>query len=117
MTVKLLTEHNLEFHSLKGGCTGSCESIHVKIPHCYKSHVAAQYFISFAELCEFRNDLLDVQNIHRYRHGCPELILSNLLSRDSQEWASRLALMGYAQYSELSGMYIATFSCVLYHSI
>ena len=67
------------------------------------------YFISFAELCEFRNDLLDVQNIHRYRHGCPELILSNLLSRDSQEWASRLALMGYAQYSELPGMYIATF--------
>ena len=26
MTVKLLTEHHLEFLSLKGGCTGSSES-------------------------------------------------------------------------------------------
>ena len=26
MTVKLLTEHHLEFQSLKGGCTGSSES-------------------------------------------------------------------------------------------
>ena len=30
MTVKLLTEHHLEFLSLKVGCTGSSESIHVK---------------------------------------------------------------------------------------
>ena len=36
-----LTEHNLEFISLKGGCTGSSESTLVKIPHCWKSHVAA----------------------------------------------------------------------------
>ena len=42
MTVKLLTEHHLEFLSLKGGCTGSSESIHVKMPHCWKSHVATQ---------------------------------------------------------------------------
>ena len=41
MTVKLLTEHHLEFLSLKGGCTGSSESIHVKIPYCWKSLVAA----------------------------------------------------------------------------
>ena len=41
MTVKLLTEQCLEFLSLKGGCTGSSESIHVKIPHCWKSHVVA----------------------------------------------------------------------------
>ena len=38
MSVKLLTEHHLEFLSLKGFCTGSAESIHVKIPHCCKSH-------------------------------------------------------------------------------
>ena len=37
MTVKL-TEHNLEFLSLKGGCTGSSESTPVKMPHCWKSH-------------------------------------------------------------------------------
>ena len=41
MSVKLLTEHRLEFLSLKGGCTGSSESTLVKIPPCWKSHVAA----------------------------------------------------------------------------
>ena len=30
MSVKLLTEHRLEFVSLKGGCTGSSESTPVK---------------------------------------------------------------------------------------
>ena len=40
MSVKLLTEHHLEFLSLKGGCTGLSESIHVKMPHCWKPHVA-----------------------------------------------------------------------------
>ena len=34
MIVKLLTEHYLEFLILKGGCTGSAESIHVKMLHC-----------------------------------------------------------------------------------
>ena len=43
MTVKLLTEHHLEFLSLKGGCTGSSESAHIKMPHCWKSHVAAHF--------------------------------------------------------------------------
>ena len=42
MTVKLLTEHCLEFLSLKQGCTGSAESTLVKMPHCWKSHVLAQ---------------------------------------------------------------------------
>ena len=35
MSVKLLTEHRLEFVSLKGGCTGSSESTLVKMPHCW----------------------------------------------------------------------------------
>ena len=39
MTVKLLTEHYLEFLSLKGGCTGLYESTLVKMSHCWKSHV------------------------------------------------------------------------------
>ena len=38
---KLLTEQHLEFLSLKGGCTGSSESTLMKMPHCWKSHVAA----------------------------------------------------------------------------
>ena len=33
MIVKLLTVHYLEFLDLKGGCRGSSESTHVKIPH------------------------------------------------------------------------------------
>ena len=41
MSVKLLTEHHLEFLSLNGGSTGSSETTHVKIPHCWKSHVTA----------------------------------------------------------------------------
>ena len=41
MIVKLLTEHHLEFLSLKGGCTGSSESTLVKMPHCWKSHATA----------------------------------------------------------------------------
>ena len=41
MTVKLMTENHLEFLSLKRGCTGLSESTHVKMPHCWKSHVAA----------------------------------------------------------------------------
>ena len=32
MVVKLLSEHHLEFLSLKVGCTGSSESTHVKMP-------------------------------------------------------------------------------------
>ena len=47
MSVKLLTEHHLEFLSLKGGCTGSSESTLVKMPHCWKSHVPAQLYITF----------------------------------------------------------------------
>ena len=42
MIVKLLTEHHFEFLSLKEGCAGSSESTHVKMPHCWKSHAAAQ---------------------------------------------------------------------------
>ena len=42
MGVKLLTEHHLEFLSLKEGCTGLYESTLVKMPHCWKSHATAQ---------------------------------------------------------------------------
>ena len=41
MSVMLLTEQDLEFLSLKGGCTGSSESTLVKMPHCWKSRVTA----------------------------------------------------------------------------
>ena len=49
MTVKLLTEQHTEFLSLKGGCTGLSESIHVKMPLCWKSHVAVQMLSSYTD--------------------------------------------------------------------
>ena len=45
MNGKLMTEHDLEFLSLKGVCTGSSESTLVKMPHCWKSHVTDHIII------------------------------------------------------------------------
>ena len=47
MTIKLLTEHHLEFLSLNGGCTGSHESTLVKMSHCWKSHVNGRFCCVF----------------------------------------------------------------------
>ena len=49
LTIKLLTEQHFKFLTLKGGCTGLSESIHVKTAHCWKSHVAA-HFIECGEI-------------------------------------------------------------------
>ena len=46
MSVKLLTEHNLEFLRLKGGCIASSESTLVRMPHSWKSLVAAHIYFS-----------------------------------------------------------------------
>ena len=51
MIVELLTEHHLEFLSLKGGCGGSSESTHVKMLHCCKSHTVAH----IVRLCSPQN--------------------------------------------------------------
>ena len=45
MIVKLLTEHHLEFLSLKGGCRGSSESTLVKMSNCWKSHVIGSHIV------------------------------------------------------------------------
>ena len=50
MIVKLLTEHVLEFLSLKGVCTGSSESTLVKVPRCWKSHAMAQMLLPFSQM-------------------------------------------------------------------
>ena len=50
MSVKLLTKHLLEVLSLKGGCTCSSESTLVKMPHCCKSHVTAQFILTASDL-------------------------------------------------------------------
>ena len=54
MIVKLLTEHNLEFLSLKGCCTGSSESTLVKLPHCWKSHALAPFLVSIDHVNSLR---------------------------------------------------------------
>ena len=79
MSVKLLTEHHLEFLSVRGGCTGSSESIYVKIPHCWKScHRSYSYKINHfyvpsaeAEGYEFwcNIDIKDGKERHVCEHG------------------------------------------------
>ena len=54
MSVKLLTENHLEFLSLKADCTGSSESTLVIMPHCWKSHVAAQMLILDGESTQWQ---------------------------------------------------------------
>ena len=50
MSVKLLTEHHLEFLSLKGGFIALSESTLVKIPYCWKSHVEAKMYLKFGPI-------------------------------------------------------------------
>ena len=54
MIVNLLTEHHLEFLSLKEGCTGSSESTLVKMSNCWKSHGTAHFI------------LIDINNVMFY---------------------------------------------------
>ena len=60
MNIKLLTEHHLEFLRLKMGCRGLSESTLVKMPHCWKSHVAAQIEPPYSgKLSRARTALID----------------------------------------------------------
>ena len=61
MIVKPLIEHHLEFLSLKGGCTGSYESPHVKMPHCWKSHALAQFY----HFCVFQYPILKAACVNK----------------------------------------------------
>ena len=45
MIIKLLTEHHLEFLSLKKGCRGLSESSLVKMSNCWKSHALAHLYV------------------------------------------------------------------------
>ena len=70
MSVKLLTEHYLEFLSLKGGCTGSSESTLVKMPHCYKSRVAAQIKVIVTFISWFSHLALYLEDLQVYECHC-----------------------------------------------
>ena len=64
MSVKLLTEHNMEFLSLKGCCIGSSESTLVKMPYCWKSHVTDQLALHDEEILkELKQEILKSMNI------------------------------------------------------
>ena len=65
--VKLLTEHHLEFLSLKGGCKGSSESTLVKMSNCWKSYAAALNFYFFL----YKNVL---QNVAKLELNCAPLL-------------------------------------------
>ena len=58
MIVKLLTEHHLEFLSLKRGCIGSSESTLVKMSNCWKSHAAAHFRLTY--LKQIHEDITDL---------------------------------------------------------
>ena len=57
MILKILTEHHLEFLSLRGGCRGSFESTLVKMSNCSKSHAAA-HFIHRYIIIKHRSSLI-----------------------------------------------------------
>ena len=57
MIVKLLTEHHLEFLSLKGGCRGSSESTLDKIPTVGNHVPRLNYKMMLRVPCKFAADI------------------------------------------------------------
>ena len=70
MIVKLLTEHHLEFLSLKEGCRGSPESTLVKMSNCWKSHASAQLQLSVCLVSQ----ILDSTGTSIDPCGIPEIV-------------------------------------------
>ena len=87
MTLRLLTQHHLEFVGWKGGCTGSSESTLVKMPHCWQSHVTAQIdWFSHASTGTVNFFwLLHLHRIHIYRNYTISSTLSVYLWRDKND--------------------------------
>ena len=67
MIVKLPTKHYLEFLSLKGGCRGPSEFKHVKMPHCWKSHAAAQMHCIFCDLVKANTSVIPVDTMTKLK--------------------------------------------------
>ena len=103
MSVKLLTQHNLESPNLKEGCTGSSESTLVKMPHCWKSHVMALFI--FARPVRVR-----MQIIHQgvlFSHQCIlqravwtaiEKQINPLVRSNWTPWSNCISIWGPCQY-------------------
>ena len=89
MNIKLLTEHNLEFLSLIGGCTGSSKSTLVKMPHCWKSHVAAHLVATAQSIynTSHYNTALDIAWSFRGSQFFSQLTFTKeLMENDSIVW-------------------------------
>ena len=79
MSVKLLTEHRLEFVGLKADCTGSSESTLVKMPHCWKSHVAAQFMsrcVQYAGYIHISKKRKNSDKYHKSSFSCMQCAVS-----------------------------------------
>ena len=70
MSVKLLTEHRLEFVSLKGGCTGSSESTLVKMPHCVAAHFRADAYDTQGTFIFQRTGKIQTSPTNLVFHAC-----------------------------------------------
>ena len=87
MDILLQTEHYLEFLSLKGGCTGSSEFVHVKMQNWWKSHVAAQ--ISFIQGWQAWKDDTAANNMKiRCRGFDDESLLYENIEPNRNEWGT-----------------------------
>ena len=96
MIVKLLTEHYLEFLSLKGCCRGSPESTHVKMPHCWKSHAAAHL-----EFSGTRVKYLDHER-RTYKHEIRGKFNNASALGRSLYWCQALHIMNKDRYQSTS---------------
>ena len=85
MSVKLLTEHHLEFLTLKRGCTGSSESTLVKMPHCWKPHVATQILYSecLKEMYLCDESFKENAKISNQYNQVPHLTRDTILERET----------------------------------
>ena len=104
MSVKQMTEHHLEFLSFKGGCTGSSESTLVKIPHCWKSHVAAHLLINareFGKLSRQRasNAQADTRQGLRSRHARRSRLRLKLRPQASLDTSASVFIIGICAYA------------------
>ena len=57
MSVKLLTEHHLEFLSLKGGCIYVCLSLHLSKCHIVGNHMSR---LNYLKLAAFKTSIFKI---------------------------------------------------------
>ena len=79
MTVKLLTEQHLEFLSLKGGCRGSSEFTHVKMPHCWESQVTAHILSTLYGHLYVLSAYINEETVYHNCHICMAVLLYGLV--------------------------------------